>query len=50
MMMPIIPITIIILLLQECNSYLIMDTGDMWEKYVKRDFRTKVPIILTHVE
>ena len=27
---------------QECNPYLMEDTGDLWEKYVKRDFRNKV--------
>ena len=33
---------------QECNPYLMEDTGDLWEKYVKRDFRNKVlPLIVS---
>jgi len=27
--------------IEECNPYLMEDTGDLWEKYVKRDFRNK---------
>jgi len=27
--------------IEECNPHFIMDTGDLWEKYVKRDFRNK---------
>merc|ERR1719193_2770387 len=27
--------------IEECNPYLMEDTGDLWEKYVKRDFRSK---------
>ena len=27
--------------IEECNPYLMEDTGDLWEKYVKRDIRNK---------